>query len=171
MRDWPTLFSAAAVLQCTIDLQAQGWNDPQPLARHAKANNVDTSGISRGISIMEVQVSKTTCSLGEVNHFDTHANDGSAAMVTYLNALPSGDTMYVGVTRDETCFRIHTEGGSAALISAFGVDVSGCDNRASFAFIAKKGDPSFSTTVRKASGAGGSSMIIKLSCEYGNIMS
>ena len=116
---------------------------------------------------MEVQVSKTTCSLGEVNHFDTHANDGSAAMVTYLNALPSGDTMYVGVTRDEPCFRIHTEGGSAALISAFGVDVSGCGNRASFAFIAKKGHPSFSTvTIAKPIRGGPATIVIDMSCEY-----
>ena len=160
------MLAGDGALQCTIDLRGLGAGDTQPWVYYAKANAVRADAIMRGISILEVQVSKSTCTLGTINHFDSHccANDVTN-LISYLNGLPTGDTMYTCISWDEASVNLHPHGGSTALLSTFGVDVTNLVFRGSLAFIAKKGDPSFATSVMKSSGNGPATIVATMSCK------
>ena len=139
--------------ECTIDLSSAGGDDPWPLTYHARANGASAGTLSVGINIMEVNL--VTCTLGPLNKFDTYTSStGVTNMINFLNALPVDDTIYAGVMFDEASNNLHAHGGSAALLATFGVDITTLAFRESFTFLAKKGDPSFATTVYKGNGLG-----------------
>ena len=115
---------------------------------------------------MEVQVSKSTCTLGTINNFDTYKSASDITdMISYLTGLPTGDTMYAGVSCDTASHLLISYVRSAALLSTFGANTASLRHQGSVAFFVKKGDPSFATTVVKDKGVGPATIVVTMSCK------
>jgi len=135
------------LVPCTIDAQAYGANTYQQTRyAYVKLNGVAVFQASwhgeypvyRGANM--VIVDRSTCTLQEWRHFDTHAviNDPAAQLRDYLQGLTDG-TVLVGVSCDEASKELDS---AEATLSALGADVSDVGWRGAWAFVAEIGDPS-----------------------------
>jgi Interleukin-like EMT inducer len=120
-----------------INVSAYGFDDPLRIA-YIKTNNTQiTSGLTRGISTVELNL--INCTLSNKQSFDTYNSSSySDAFVAYVGGLHSG-TVLVGTTVDEPQSKLTTNATSVLL--SIGVNVTALQYRGKFAFVALIGQP------------------------------
>ena len=146
---------------CVIEAMSWGYDDITTSNGYIAVNGnklLTTPTPTRGFVLMQLKVS--SCASSSLVIFDTcTSTTASNNMATYINGIPSLDTVLIGVTADDSQ-RYLTANAKSALL-AIGVNVNALQYRGKVSFVTQIGQPAIS--VSQMAPAGGNSVKITVS--------
>ncbi len=131
-------------LGCAVELR--GWSVTHEM-RDILVNGIRTDfyNLNRGLRVLSLNVTDTTCFINQSMTFDTYVDVAEAeALVSFVESLPNG-TIFIAASAGD----IYTYMGSAAdALARNGVHLHDLANREAIAFIARKGEPNYAKLIR-----------------------